>query len=185
MSGRIVFKGKTRGNRNIVIRYPAKNDLRKMWKYINALSKEKTFIAFQGENISLQREKKYLESKLKKISKNEAVQLLVFYNDRIIGNSDITLEENSFNKHEGTFGISIAKDYRGQGIGTLLIKLVINEATKHLPKLRIITLGVFSNNPLAKSIYEKFGFKEYGALPKGISHRGKYVDHIYMYKNVK
>ena len=30
-----------------------------------------------------------------------------------------------------------------------------------------------------------FGFKEYGKLPAGVLHRGQYVDHIYMYKEVK
>lgn len=62
------------------------------------------------------------------------------------------------------------------------MKLTLKEADKNLPKLRIITLGVFSDNALAQKMYEKFGFKEYGRLPKGVLHKNKYVDHIYMYK---
>lgn len=54
---------------------------------------------------------------------------------------------------------------------------------KNLP-IKIVELSVYQNNPLAKELYEKFGFKQFGKLPKGIKHRGIYVDHIYMYKNV-
>ena len=88
-------------------------------------------------------------------------------------------------KHEGVFGISVLKDYRGKGLGKLLMKLALDEAIKNLPNLRIITLGVFSTNDLAKEMYKNFGFIEFGRLPEGIFHRGKYIDHIYMYKKVK
>jgi len=33
-------------------------------------------------------------------------------------------------------------------------------------------------------MYEKFGFKKYGCLPGGVLHKGKYVDHLYMYKKL-
>ena len=33
-------------------------------------------------------------------------------------------------------------------------------------------------------MYEKFGFTEYGNLPEGIKHKGKYINHIYMYKKI-
>lgn len=86
-------------------------------------------------------------------------------------------------KHVGTFGITMAKDFRNKGIGTTLMELVLEEAKK-LKDLKIITLGVFGNNPIAKNLYKKLGFVEYGYLPKGIVHKGKFVDHIYMYKEI-
>lgn len=87
--------------------------------------------------------------------------------------------------HEGVFGLSVASEFRGEGIGSLVMKLTLEEALKNMLELKIITLGVFSNNSLAMDIYKKFGFIEYGRLPKGVLHRGQYVDHIYMYKNVR
>ncbi len=50
--------------------------------------------------------------------------------------------------HEDVFGISLAKEIRGQGIGKKLMELTLKEAEKNLPMLRIITLGVFGNNYL-------------------------------------
>jgi RimJ/RimL family protein N-acetyltransferase len=34
-------------------------------------------------------------------------------------------------------------------------------------------------------MYQKFGFIEYGTLPKGILYKGEYIDEIKMYKEVK
>lgn len=42
-----------------------------------------------------------------------------------------------------------------------------------MPQLRIVTLGIFDSNLIAKSMYEKFGFKEHGRLPKGVLYKGQ------------
>lgn len=181
--GQVVYQGKTSKTNEAIIRYPTKDDAQAMCDYINTLSKEKTFIRFQGENISLEDETKYLNSQLEKIAKNETVQLLVFVENKLIGISSIDMKDK-VDRHVGVFGISIAKEFRGEGIGSLLMKTVIDEAINNIPQLEIITLGVFSNNSLAFEMYKKFGFVEYGNLPKGVKLQDSYVDHIYMYKTV-
>ena len=45
--------------------------------HINTISKEQTFILFQGEEITLEAEEKWLEGELKKIKEGKAVQLLL------------------------------------------------------------------------------------------------------------
>ena len=47
--GKIVHRGKTKKGLDIVIRYPVEVDVEMLLKYINSLSKECTFIRFQGE----------------------------------------------------------------------------------------------------------------------------------------
>jgi RimJ/RimL family protein N-acetyltransferase len=183
MEGKVVFEGSSDKGNKITIRYPAKCDAREMRDYINTLSKEQTFISFQGEKVSLGDETKYLNDQLKRIVKKQTVALLVFCNNKLIGISSIDMKDKT-ESHEGVFGISIVNEYRGEGIGTILMKLVLEEGARQMPQLRIVTLGVFGGNELAKSMYERFGFKEYGRLPKGVLHKGKYLDHIYMYKNV-
>ncbi|MDO8461110.1 MAG: GNAT family protein [bacterium] len=183
MEEKIVYRGKTKKGNNIIIRYPNKDDARAMCDYINILSHEQTFIRFQGEEVSLENEVKYLNSQLEKIEKKQAVQLLVFCDKLLIGISGIDMKDKT-ESHEGLFGISIAKEFRREGIGKKLMELVIEEAKNNLSQLKIITLGVFGNNPLAIAIYKKFGFKEFGTLPEGILYKEKYIDHIYMYKKV-
>ena len=184
MEGKVVFEGLSDKGNKILIRYPTKDDAQIFCDYINILSKEKTFVRFQGEEVSLEDETKYLNTQLDRISKKQTVELIVFCNNKLIGISSIDMKDKT-ESHEGVFGISITKEYRGEGIGKKFMQLVLEEAEKNMPQLRIVTLGVFSNNPLAKSMYEKFGFKEHGRLPKGSLHKGEYVDHIYMYKNVR
>ncbi len=182
-TGKIVYEGKTKKGKEIIIRHLGKEDVHDLWKYINELSKERTYIRLQGEELTLEEEKKYIEDFLKKVEKGNAIKLLVFHGKKLVGISDIYLQEKT-SHHVGTFGITIAKDYRGEGIGKLLMNLTIAEGKKTMPDLKIIELGVFGNNGIACSMYETLGFTRFGMLPKGILHRGQYVDHIYMYKNV-
>lgn len=184
MEGKVVFEGSSSKGSKIIIRYPAKDDVGQMRDYINTLSKEQTFIRFQGEKVSLGHETKYLNDQIKRIIKKTTVELFVFCNNKLIGISSIDMKDKT-ESHEGVFGLSIAKEYRGEGIGTILMKIVLEEAERHMPQLKIVTLGIFDGNLIAKDMYEKFGFKEYGRLPKGILYKGKYIDHIYMYKNIR
>lgn len=181
--GKIVYQGKSKSGREIIFRYPVKDDLKAAWEYINTLSREQTFILFQKEEITLEAEKKWLEGELKKIAEGKTVQLFVFIDDQLAGVSGISMKEKS-EKHVGVFGISLSKDFRSEGIGKTLMEIVLKEAKENLKDLKIITLGVFGNNPIARSLYEKKGFVEFGNLPKGILHKGEAVDHIYMYKAI-
>lgn len=181
--GKIVYQGKSKSGQQLIFRYPTKDDLTAVWKYINTLSKEQTFLILQGKKISLKEEKKWLEDNLKKIHQGKAVQLFVFVDNELVGVSDIIVKEDA-ERHIGGFGITIAKDFRNKGIGTLLMETIFKEAKKNCNDLKIVTLGVFGNNSVAKKLYKKMGFLEFGNLPQGLLHQGKPVNHIYMYKNM-
>lgn len=172
------------GNPEVIVRYPQNGDVGAMLRYINAISKERTYITWQGEEISLKHEQKYLKNQLERIKKHETVQLLLFVNDELSGISAIDLGKR-IKCHIGVFGITIAQKYRGKGFGKLLTKLTLEEASKNLVKLKIITLEVFAENEKAIKMYKGFGFIEYGKLPKGNLYKGKLVDDIQMYKNVE
>lgn len=183
--GKIVFRGTTKKGKDIIVRHPTRKDVSVMRNYMNTLSKEKTFIRFQGEQVSFKDEKKYLDSFLRQMSKNEAVKLLVFSKKELAAVADIKLEDK-ISSHVGNFGITVAKGFRNEGVGKLLMRLVLDEAGKNMKKLKIVSLGVFATNPVAQRMYKKrFGFREYGRLPRGIKHRGKFTDQIFLYKMIK
>lgn len=54
-------------------------------------------------------------------------------------------------------GICVLDDYQGQGIGSILMKTIINQARKE--EAERIVLGVQKNNIKAISLYKKFAFK--------------------------
>lgn len=179
-----VLTGKTRTGRKLHIRYINENDVSITNEFINKISQEKTFMIFQGEKISLEEQKKYIESNLEKIKKNEAVHLLAFINGELVASSDITLKNKVFS-HIGGFGIVVAQKYRGEGVGKILAKTVIREAKKNIKGLKIITLDVFSTNLVAQKLYKSIGFQEYGRLPKGVKHKNKFIESIHMYRQAK
>lgn len=179
----IIFEGKTKSGSNIVIRYPKMSDLKEFWVYINKLSKEKTFVTYQGEKISLKEEGDWLKKSLARIKKKQEVDLSIFIGQQVIGMCDIRLGQK-IKKHIGGLGLSIDKDYRGEGLGKLLMEETLKEAQKKLTGLKIVTLGVFETNKTAHSLYLKLGFKEYGKLAKGLIHNNKHIDEIFMYKEL-
>lgn len=180
IEGRTVFEGIHNGI-DIVVRHVQRDDVERLLQFINTISKEQTYILFQGEQMSLEEESRYVEGFINKVENHKAVKLLVFQNNEFIGLADIITKERA-ESHVGVFGIIIAKEWRKKGIGRFLMDKTLEEAQKNITGLKIITLGVFGDNPIAKKMYEKMGFKEYGLLPKGIQHKGELVDHVYMYK---
>lgn len=179
--GDIVYRGISDKGNSFILRYPKLEDLHDLWEYINKISAEQTFILFQGEQLTIEEEKEWLEGQLKKLEEGRGIQLVVEIEGKVQGVSEINMNSNA-EAHVGSFGISIASEFRHQGIGKMLMEKVIEEAKKNLEGLKIIRLSVFENNPIAVKLYEELGFKEYGVLPKGLLHKGEYVDHIYMYK---
>lgn len=182
IEGSVVFEGVYNGT-DIVIRHCRRDDVEKLLEFINTLSREQTYIIFQGEQMTLEEESRYVEGYLKKVEEHRAVKLLVFHKDELIGVGDITPKERA-EDHIGVFGLTIKKEWRGKGIGKFLMQKVLIEAEKHIVGMKIVTLGVYANNPIAKNLYLKMGFIEYGLLPGGVKRRGEFVDHIYMYKLV-
>lgn len=184
MSEQIVAKLQIKDGREVVFRYPQIEDAPLMMNYINTLSKEQTFVRFQGEQISLEQETDWLTKLIKKIEEKAAIQIMGFVNSQLVAVSDIVMLEKA-EKHIGNFGITIAKDFRGLGIGKKIMEIALDEAVKNIPQLKIIILGCFSDNDIALNLYKKMGFKEYGKLPQGLMHQNHLDNHIYMYKKVR
>lgn len=65
------------------------------------------------------------------------------------------------------------------------MELVIQKSIENIKSLKIITLEVFANNPIAIPLYKKLGFQEYGSLPNGLKRQGEFSDSVLMYKKVK
>ncbi len=169
---------------HVLIRYPSRKDAEIMQNYFNTLSAEMTYIRSQGEQVSLEEQKLFIEKVLQNISNHKTVRLLLFVKDQLAGVANIDLSEKTAS-HIGELGISISQQFRGKGLGHLLLKIVIEEAKKNLLGVEIITLEVFANNKTARSLYKKLGFVEYGVLPHGVKLPKSYDDNVLMYKEMR
>lgn len=167
----------------IVLRPPKAGDEQILFGYAQALEAEDTFVLLNsGQPVTWSEESNYLKTTLDKIRANWQVHELAFFENKLIGSSQISLQGRR-KMHVGNFGISVAAEFRGDGIGELLAKVVIEEARQKL-KIEIVTLEMFETNKVARSLYEKLGFVEYGRLPGGLEHKGVKVNAILMMKRL-
>lgn len=181
--GQIIYVGTLKNGGKFIVRYPRLQDAKALMEFINRLSKEKTFILMQGEQMSLKAETKWLKGIIKNIRAKKAIHLIIFHNGEVIGGSSISLLEK-VRRPVGDLAISVAKGFRGEGLGKLLMKLALKEAKANLKGLKVVSLDVFAINKKAYSLYKKMGFKKYGVLPKGIIYKGKLINDILMYKKI-
>ncbi|MEI3597869.1 MULTISPECIES: GNAT family N-acetyltransferase [unclassified Oceanobacillus] len=122
---------------------------------------------------------------MKRILENERETILVAeIEGKIIGWLVIQSPKRKRLLHTGSFGMMIQKDYRGLGIGKALINELLRWAERN-PLIEKVSLGVFSTNIRAISLYKSMGFVEEGRKIKEIKlNETEYVDDILMYKLV-
>ena len=183
MEGMVVQEGASKTGTPYIIRYPKSDDAEGVWKYINRLSKEVTFVTFQGEEISLEKEIEAVDNWKKRIADGKGVVLFLEIAGEIQGISDLEMGSRT-EAHTGELGISVDKSVRGQGLGEILMRAIQSESIRVLSGLEIFMLGVKEPNDIGVRLYEKLGFKEYGRLPNGTTQNGTRVGLILMYKNV-
>lgn len=122
---------------------------------------------------------------IRRLLGNERETIIVAeLNGEVMGWIVFQAENRKRMSHKGSFGMMIRKNYRAEGIGRELIKALLGWAEAN-PFIEKVSLGVFSTNQRAISLYKKMGFVEEGRKIKEfkMSER-EYVDDIIMYKMV-
>ena len=183
LPGAVVARHQT-AKGEVEFRYPLPTDASSALKFVNALSAERTFVLFQGEQMTLAQERAWIDERLASLAAGKGIPLFAFAGDRYIGSAVIELG-TLVASHIGYFGIGLASEWRDQGIGTALMRAVIDEAERLLTGLQMIQLDVFATNVRGIHLYRKMGFTEYARLPGAVHHRGDYVDMISMYRPVR
>ena len=176
--GQVVIE-KLVNDRKVVIRHMDKDDAEPLREYINKLSKEQTFITFQGEEVTVEEERDYIVGAIKKIENGEMVKLLLIVEGVVVGTAESSLGVRT-HSHVGGLGLSIDSTVRGMGLGRLLLNATISEAKKELKGLRMIELTVFEMNEVAITLYKSVGFKEVACIPEKIFYKGVYDNEIVM-----
>ena len=101
-------------------------------------------------------------------------------NGTVAGTAGIEAVGNKYKaQHRAEFGISVAKEFWGLGIGRALMDACMECARQ--AGYAQLELSVVAENARAISMYEKAGFTEYGRNPKGFRSRiTGYQEVIYM-----
>jgi RimJ/RimL family protein N-acetyltransferase len=103
----------------------------------------------------------------------------------VIGELDCGAGSRRRLAHRARFGISVAKDHRGVGIGHALIDTMIQWASGHR-EIEKVVLGVFADNDAAISLYKRLGFAIEGRRVREFKlGPGRYADDLIMARMVK
>lgn len=169
-----------KGN-TITIRYIKWEDLDALYTYTNVLSKEDTFVTLNGEEISKEEQAEHLRKWLKNMESGNGVSIVSICDNNLIAVCGMT-RKTKRSAHMAELGISTHKDFRDEGVGTVLMDTAVEEGKRLGVKL--IKLTCFENNPRALHLYEKVGFKKVGTIPGAIFYKNQYVGEVIMYKEL-
>lgn len=82
-------------------------------------------------------------------------------------------------RHAAGLGITVARAWQGQGIGSELMRRLLDWADRWIGYLRI-ELGVYTDNERAIGLYRRFGFEVEGVQRAYALRDGVYVDTLMM-----
>ena len=104
-----------------------------------------------------------------------------FVANELAGIVGLAREPRAKNRHKGSvFGMYVAPEHGRGGIGTALLRRVIE--TAQLEGIEQLILTVTDSNVPARTLYERSGFRSFGVEPRAIRVNEGVVD-VYYDKN--
>jgi len=113
------------------------------------------------------------------LEKDEVFFLVAEVDGKVIASSDLR-PQRGYEKHVGVIGIVIKNGFRDAGIGTEIMRTLVEQGGKM--GLKVLILSAFETNKRAIHVYEKVGFVETGRIPKKHFRDGQYIDEVIMTK---
>jgi RimJ/RimL family protein N-acetyltransferase len=162
-----------------VIREASMDDAEELRRYACTLFAEELPGLYRRPDPTIEQERVFIASYLHPANSTllvaEADGLIV----GILGLEGRTLAQDA---HNGSIGISVARDYRGRGVGTRLIGRVLEWAPLH--GVRRVEVEAFANNPDAIRLYERLGFEPEGVRRDAVEVDGRFVDVVFLAKRI-
>lgn len=162
----------------LVIRKAEKSDAGSIVEYVNIISGESDNLTFgPGEfGMSVDKEAEFLDSMA---AKDNSIYLVAEIGGKIVGSLHFSGGARPRTAHTGEFGVSVLKKHWGKGIGTELIRYLI-EWSRGTGIIRKINLRVRRDNHAAIHLYKKLGFIEEGIISRDLRICGEFLDTLHM-----
>lgn len=95
--------------------------------------------------------------------------------DEVVGSLGLEVLSRPRLRHTGRVGMAVRDDWQGKGVGTALMRAVLDLTDNWLDLTRI-ELHVYTDNAAGVALYEKFGFEIEGTHRRFAFRDGEYVD---------
>jgi len=153
--------------RNAVLRCPEEKDISGTLDYLALSAAETEFVMRTPQDLGRytpEKEKIFFEDS----NADPNVLVLVCEVDgRIAGNCEIRFGSMVKNRHRGTIGIALIREFWNLGIGTQMFREMICVAETR-PEVIQIELEYAEGNTRARALYEKMGFRITGMHPNAL-----------------
>ncbi|MDI6723954.1 MAG: UDP-2,4-diacetamido-2,4,6-trideoxy-beta-L-altropyranose hydrolase [Methanobacterium sp.] len=136
-------------SKKIKIRTANTEDINNVYELSNENEVRKN--SFNTDKIEFEHHKKWFKDKLED---PDAVFLIAESSTEFLGQVRFDLEGN-----EATISISINKDFRELGLGSIIIKKSIEYLKLNIPHIKIIKAYIKESNKKSINLFEKMGFK--------------------------
>ncbi|MGN0170816.1 MAG: GNAT family N-acetyltransferase [Lachnospiraceae bacterium] len=159
---------------NIVYREPEVEDAKKIVDFYNFVGGETTYLSFEKDEYPLDVDGQ-VDDILSTKKQPASIMLLAMDGDEIAGIGTIHSGNKIKARHQGELGIVVAKKYQAQGIGSEIIRRLIDFCKGNGVTTRI-QLDTRCDNEVAVKLYEQFGFEIEGRLKNTTLLNGEYFD---------
>jgi len=161
-----------RNSKQVFLRPELSTDTEMLWEMFSTLSDESL------GNLMLPFTRQRIESWTSNIDYDKNLPILALIREegkeRIIGSASLSFNQAEALKHKAELGITVHDDYQNLGLGTAMIKHLLNIARKK--ELKKIFLLVDTDNIRAIHVYEKCGFQIEATLKKEHYQKGQFRD---------
>lgn len=172
-----------KNGKTCLIRRAEERDAEILLEYLKATSGETPYMIREPEEVRTS-----VEEEVEFIRKNRedprSLMLLAFVDGKHAGSCSFGgASERNRMRHRCTVGISLYRDFWGQGIGTALMNEIL--AGAKTAGYEQAELEVVSANEAAVGLYRKLGFEITGTIPRAFKYRdGTYADFLFMVKSL-
>lgn len=157
----------------VSIRPAEPRDAEALLAYIEKVAGESDNLTFgPGDfGLTLEQETQFLADAAQR---SNSLYLVAEVNGMIVGNLTFTAGRRPRIAHTGELGITVARDWWGQGIATRMIRELIRWSRAH--GIRKINLKVRLDNRPAIALYEKLGFETEGVITRDLRIGDEFFD---------
>jgi ribosomal protein S18 acetylase RimI-like enzyme len=164
-------------NMNIVYREALAEDAEALLTHLHTVGGETDNLSFGKDDfdISIEKEARFID-RFKKSEKD--LMLVALDGDKVVGNGIIEREKIKRFGHRAELSITVLKEYWGNGIGTQLMKMMVDFCKRS--GVHSVSLYARADNFSAISLYKKFGFETVGIYKDYFLIKNKLYDAIFM-----
>ena len=157
----------------VTVRAATLDDAAELAAYAGALFAEKLPGIFRRDTPTPEMQLEYMRSY---VEPENSTMLVAERDGAIVGMIGLKGEMLAEEAHVGTFSLSVAREARGEGVGTALIEALVAWAPEH--GITRIQANAWANNPGSLRLYERLGFEREGVMRQAVITDGVPVDVI-------